>query len=55
MGNRERFTLPAKMPAAPAPAIALPMTNAAELGAAPQTTEPTSNNRMVIRKTTLTA
>jgi hypothetical protein len=38
--------LPAKMPAEPTPAIARPMINAVEFGAAPQMSEPTSKITM---------
>lgn len=37
---------PVKIPAEPIPAIARPMMNAVEVGAAPQITEPTSNTIM---------
>ncbi len=57
MGGREvksgRLTDPAKIPAAPIPEKARPTMKAAELGADPQTAEPTSNIRMLERKTTL--
>ncbi len=43
------------MPAAPTPAIALPTMKAAELEAAPQTAEPTSNSKILVRKTPFTA
>lgn len=37
---------PVKMPAEPTPAIARPIMNAVDVGAAPQITEPTSNTTM---------
>lgn len=42
------------MPAAPIPAIALPTMKAAELGAAPQRAEATSNSRIFARKAPFT-
>lgn len=42
---------PWKMPADPMPATALPMTNATDEGAAPQTTLPISKIRIAARKT----
>jgi hypothetical protein len=42
------------MPAPPTPAIALPMMNTTEFGAAPQTAEPTSKRKTVVRNTALT-
>ncbi len=48
------LTVPAKMPAAPTPEIALPTIKAAELGAAPQRAEATSNIRTLARRTILT-
>lgn len=53
-GNNDFLTVPAKIPAALTPQIALPTMKAAELGAAPQTTEPTSNRRTLIRRTSFT-
>lgn len=40
-----------KTPAELRPAMALPTIKAGEFGAAPQTTDPTSNNAMAVRKT----
>jgi hypothetical protein len=42
---------PEMMPELPAPAIARPTMNAVEFGAAAQTTDPTSNRPMRMRKT----
>jgi hypothetical protein len=39
------------MPAAPTPAIALPMIKAREEGAAPHTALPTSKRKMIVKKT----
>ena len=44
---------PEKIPAEPTPAMARPTIRAAELGAAPQTAEPTSKIPMEVRKTVL--
>jgi len=44
---------PEKIPAAPRPAIARPTIRAGELGAAPQTAEPTSKIVMAIKNTHL--
>ena len=45
---------PEKIPAAPTPAMARPMINASEVGAAPHTVEPTSKMKMAVRNTHLT-
>lgn len=42
---------PEAIPAVPIPAIALPMMKLVELGAAPQTAEPSSNTTRAGRKT----
>jgi len=42
---------PAKIPAAPAPAMARPTMKAGELGAAPQRAEPASKTTIDVRKT----
>lgn len=52
--NSGVFTVPAKMPAAPSPEIALPTMNANELGAAPQRAEAVSNSRILVRKVLFT-
>lgn len=44
---------PAKIPADPIPAIARPMMRAVDVGAAPQTSEPSSKIPMAIRYTHL--
>lgn len=46
--------MPSWTPAAPRPAIALPMLKATEFGAAPQTAEPISNRTTDARKMALT-
>lgn len=48
-----RMIDPEKMPAEPIPAIARPMINASEFGAAPHTTEPISNSNTAARYTNL--
>jgi len=45
--------VPEKMPAEPMPAMARPTIRATEVGAAPQTAEPTSKMKIEIRKTRL--
>lgn len=52
--NSDELTPPAKIPAAPTPPIALPTMKATELGAAPQRTEETSNNRIHKRRQSFT-
>lgn len=47
-------TVPAMIPPDPNPAIALPMTRATELGAAPQIADPTSKNRIAAKNTPFT-
>lgn len=49
-----RLTLPARIPAAPTPAIALPTMNAVDVGAAPQIAEPISNSAMLTSSASLT-
>lgn len=49
-----KLTTPPKIPAAPTPAIALPIMNAIEFGAAPQIAEATSNSRILVRRTPFT-
>jgi hypothetical protein len=49
----ERLTTPDWMPPAPKPAIALPTMKAIELGADPQTVDPTSNSTTAETKVTL--
>ena len=49
-----RLTIPAKIPAAPNPEIALPTMKAGGLGAAPQRAEEASNIRMLVIRTTFT-
>lgn len=46
--------MPARIPAAPTPQIALPIIKATEFGAAPQIAEATSKTRILARKTILT-
>src|SRR5205807_6001325 len=48
------LTHPARIPAAPIPATALPIMNAIELGAAPQMAEPTSKSNMLRSRTIFT-
>lgn len=45
-----QLTTPEKIPAAPTPAMALPIMKTTELGAAPQIAEPISNSTTVARK-----
>jgi hypothetical protein len=47
------LTTPERTPPAPTPAIALPMMNAIEFGAAAQTVEPTTNTKMEPKKVAL--
>ena len=47
-------TVPAKIPAAPTPAIALPAIKDAELGAAPQRAEAASKTRMLVMRVIFT-
>lgn len=46
---------PAKIPAAPTPAIALPMMNAVDVGAAPQSAEAASKMTMLVKKVVFTS
>jgi hypothetical protein len=48
------LTHPARIPAAPIPATALPIMKAIELGAAPQIAEPISKSKMVRSSTNFT-
>lgn len=48
------LTVPARIPAAPIPQIALPTMNDNELGAAPQIAEAASNSPILQRKMVLT-
>ena len=48
-----KITDPAVIPAEPIPAIARPNMKAVELGAAPQTAEPTSKRKIADKKTSL--
>lgn len=49
-----QHTVPARIPAAPTPQIALPTIKVTEFGAAPQMAEATSNTIILARKTILT-
>ena len=48
------LTVPAKIPAAPTPEIALPTMKAGELGTAPQSAEEASKIRILVIRTTFT-
>lgn len=50
----DQRTDPEKMPAAPTPAMALPMMKAVEFGAAPQTADPSSKRTTLPSRTVLT-
>jgi hypothetical protein len=50
----DKLTVPVMIPAAPIPAIALPMMKATELGAAPQMAEAISNVKILARRTFFT-
>lgn len=54
IGIHGGLAVPAKLPAAPTPAMALPTMKATEFGAAPQIADATSNSATLERNTPLT-